>query len=126
MSSCLRGDAGVSVQTSLFRFRTIATWASPFCGRSSVRASASRDPRVGTCAALTVIMKTKPSKESVEPVEGEGSHSASRRYNEGATKHAKDADVEGLARKAADALDGPEGDDLRKAEAEAKRGPHPK
>jgi len=71
-------------------------------------------------------MKSSPTSIT-QKVEGEGSYSASRRYNEAVAKHleegTEDGDVEELAQKAADALDGPEGEELRKAEAEAKRGP---
>lgn len=56
-------------------------------------------------------------------LEGEGSYSATRRYNAGAAGHAKSADVAGLGKKAAKALDGAEGPALRQAEKQAKQGP---
>ncbi len=65
------------------------------------------------------------SETSKPKIEGEGSYEATHRYNSAVEKHAKEGDVDGLAKKAADALDGPEGDELRKAEADGKRGPHP-
>lgn len=52
--------------------------------------------------------------------EGEGSRSAARRYNEGVTRTVKEGHVEELAKKAEDALEGPEGDALRRAEEEGK------
>ncbi len=59
-------------------------------------------------------------------VEGEGSYEASRRYNDAVAKHAKSGEVERLAKKAAQALDGAEGKELRQAEARGKRGPRAK
>ena len=52
--------------------------------------------------------------------EGEGSRTAARRYNEGVARTMKEGHVEELAKKAKDALDGPEGDELRRAEEEGK------
>ncbi len=56
-------------------------------------------------------------------LEGEGSYSATRRYNAGVAEHVKSADVDALGKKAAKALDGKEGQALQKAEKQAKRGP---
>ena len=56
-------------------------------------------------------------------LEGEGSYSATRRYNAGLAEHVRSANVEGLGKKAAKALEGPEGEQLRKAEKQAKKGP---
>jgi hypothetical protein len=53
--------------------------------------------------------------------EGEGSRSAARAYDAGAERAAKDAKkVEALAEEAKEALDGPEGEELRKAEQRGK------
>jgi hypothetical protein len=53
--------------------------------------------------------------------EGEGSRSAARAYDAGAQKAAKDTKkVESLAEEAKEALDGPEGEELRKAEQRGK------
>jgi hypothetical protein len=58
-----------------------------------------------------------------EPNEGEGSRTAARRYDEGAERAASDPKrVEELANKAREALDGPEGQALRKADQEGKLG----
>lgn len=65
------------------------------------------------------------SETSKPKIEGEGSYEATHRYNSAVERHAREGDVDGLAKKAAEALDGPEGDELRKAEAEGRRGPHP-
>jgi hypothetical protein len=48
--------------------------------------------------------------------DGEGSRSAARNYDEATEQYVKSGRVEEAARKAAAALDGPEGDALRKAE----------
>lgn len=55
-------------------------------------------------------------------VEGEGSYTATHRYDEGVERSVAEGKTEELAKKAAKALDGPEGDELRKAEAAAKQG----
>jgi hypothetical protein len=64
-------------------------------------------------------MKKRTSKK----LEGEGSYSATRGYNAGLARHMRTADIHGLAEKAAKALEGKEGAELRKAEKAAKRGP---
>jgi hypothetical protein len=69
-------------------------------------------------ATSTHVMK-KTSKK----LEGEGSYTATRAYNAGLAEHVRKADVAGLAQKASEALEGPEGEALRKAEKAAKRGP---
>ena len=56
-------------------------------------------------------------------LEGEGSYSATRRYNAGLANHVRSADVGALGKKAAKALDGKEGQELRNAEKAGKRGP---
>jgi len=63
--------------------------------------------------------KSTPKKK----LEGEGSYSGTRGYNAGLAEHVRKADVPGLARKAAKALDGKEGASLKKAEKAAKSGP---
>ena len=63
---------------------------------------------------------TEKAKKSLE---GEGSYSATRRYNSGLAAHVQSADVAGLGKKAAKALDGAEGSELRQAEKQGKRGP---
>ena len=57
--------------------------------------------------------------------EGEGSRSAARRYDTEAERAAKDPrEVEKLAKKAAQALDGKEGKTLKKAEERGRRAEH--
>ena len=56
--------------------------------------------------------------------EGEGSRTAARAYNKGVEAFEKTGQVEKKAREAADALDGPEAEQLRQAEAEGKRHSH--
>jgi hypothetical protein len=55
-------------------------------------------------------------------VEGEGSYTAAHRYAEGLTRSVQQGDSDQLADEAADALDGPEGNELRQAEQQAKQG----
>lgn len=62
-------------------------------------------------------------KSPPQPNEGEGGVSAARRYDAGAEKTVKSGAVEGLAKKAAHALDGAEGAELRDAEVVASKGP---
>jgi hypothetical protein len=58
--------------------------------------------------------------------EGEGSRSAARAYNEAAERFAKSGKVDSAARDAAKAMEGPEKDELRRAEQEGKRHSHGK
>jgi hypothetical protein len=55
-------------------------------------------------------------------VQGEGNYDATHHYNEGVKKSVEKGDAEELAKKAEKALEGPEGDELRKADEEGKRG----
>lgn len=57
--------------------------------------------------------------------EGEGSREADRHYREGVKKTVESGRVEELGEEAKEALEGEEGDELRRAEKEAKeRGKH--
>jgi hypothetical protein len=68
--------------------------------------------------------KTKPADPELQN-EGEGSRSATRRYDKGAEQTAKDPEhVKKAAQKAAEALEGPEGKALREAEERAKKHQH--
>jgi hypothetical protein len=58
------------------------------------------------------------------PNEGEGSRSAARAYNKSARDFEKTGAVDQKAHEAAEAVDGPEGEELRKAEEEGKRHSH--
>jgi len=58
-------------------------------------------------------------------VEGEGSYTGARRYNERLQKHIQDEDVEAQAEEAKRAVEGKEHDELEEAERRAKRGPLP-
>jgi len=60
-----------------------------------------------------------------EGVEGEGSYTGTRRYDEHVKKHAQTADTEELGRQAKRALEGDERAELEEAEQRAKRGPMP-
>ncbi|MEI9948582.1 MAG: hypothetical protein WDO74_06245 [Pseudomonadota bacterium] len=68
-------------------------------------------------------MNNEESKKKDQPLEGEGSYSATRRYN----KHLGDAvasgDLEAGAEEARRAVEGAEGEELARAAAEAKKGP---
>jgi hypothetical protein len=61
------------------------------------------------------VQPPTPSSSAFEN-EGEGSRSAARNYDEATEQYVKSGRVEEAARKAKAALDGPEGDALRKAE----------
>jgi hypothetical protein len=51
-------------------------------------------------------------------IQGEGNYEAAKRFREAEEKFVKTADVEKKAREAADALDGPEGEELERARRE--------
>lgn len=53
---------------------------------------------------------------------GEGNYEASRLYNEGLKKSVEKGDADALAEEARKALEGPEGDELRKADELGKQG----
>jgi hemerythrin-like domain-containing protein len=59
-------------------------------------------------------------------VEGEGSYTGARRYNERLEQHIANNDPEKLAEEAKRALQGDEREVLEEAERRAKRGPSPK
>jgi hypothetical protein len=63
------------------------------------------------------------SKSTAKKLEGEGSYTGTRGYNKGLAEHVKNADVKGLAQKAAKAVDSKEGAALKKAEKQGKAGP---
>lgn len=52
--------------------------------------------------------------------EGEGNRTADRHYREDVRDHVENHDVQGDAQRARDAVDGPEGADLRRAEEKGK------
>ena len=79
--------------------------------------------------------KSKPRRQSPAPEsrrapasrqrqanEGEGNRTAARNYDRAVAETVKSGTVPEKARAAARALDGPEGDELRRAEAQTKRG----
>lgn len=70
----------------------------------------------------------KQDQDTASPrkVEGEGSYTGSRRYNEGVKQHIANNDTEELAERAKRALQGEERQELEEAEQRAKRGPSPK
>ena len=55
-------------------------------------------------------------------LQGEGNYDATRRYDEGVKQSIDKGKTEELADKAKKALEGPEGEELRKAEEMAKKG----
>lgn len=67
--------------------------------------------------------KAPPSDPELQN-EGEGSRTAARRYDEAVEKTVKSGRVEELAKKAEEALEGPEAEELREAEERGKRDIH--
>ncbi|XXX76614.1 hypothetical protein WMF30_54100 [Sorangium sp. So ce134] len=67
-------------------------------------------------------MENQKASQQDQPVEGEGNHTADRRYREGVQKSVKAGKIEQHAEEAAEALDGPEGDELREAQEATRRG----
>jgi hypothetical protein len=63
--------------------------------------------------------KLPPSNEEL----GEGNRTAAKRYNAGVKETVETKDIDKLAHEAEEALEGPEGDELREAEKRAKKGP---
>ena len=75
----------------------------------------------GMIAPTPDAAKGKAKGEASE-LEGEGSYTATRRYDEGVARSVAKGDTDKLAHEAEKALDGPEGDELREAEKAAKQG----
>jgi hypothetical protein len=59
----------------------------------------------------------KPAKSAALENEGEGSRTAARRYNDATREFIDSGKVGEAAQKAKEAVDGPEGEELRRAEA---------
>ena len=66
---------------------------------------------------------TSKSKKKDQPVEGEGSYSATRRYNQHLSDAIARGGLEAGAEQARRALEGPEGKELKRAADAAKKGP---
>ena len=68
-------------------------------------------------------MSKKPSNQSKpnQSVEGEGSYSATRRYQQDLDAYQQSGKSERAAQRAKEAVEGDEGKELQKAEEEAKR-----
>ena len=58
-------------------------------------------------------------------LQGEGNYDASRHYREGLEKSVREGKSDELGKKAEKALEGPEGDELRKADEKGKRSETP-
>jgi len=68
-------------------------------------------------------MNTDESTKKDQPLEGEGSYSATRRYNQHLADAVANGDLETGAEEASRALDTPEGEELERAAQDAKQGP---
>jgi hypothetical protein len=76
-----------------------------------------------TGRAATKNAGTQPLKPGPSGVEGEGSYTGTRRYNEHVAKHLASHDVEREAEEAREALEGDEREELEAAERSGKQGP---
>ena len=66
-------------------------------------------------------MSAATKKDAQGDTIGEGNYDASRRYREGVSRSVEEGDAEELAKKAKEALEGEESEELRKAEELGKR-----
>jgi hypothetical protein len=73
--------------------------------------------------AATKSSAAQPLKSAPSSVEGEGSYTGTRRYNEHLGKHLESHDVEREAKEAREALEGDEREELEAAERRGKQGP---
>jgi len=73
---------------------------------------------IATVDRMSTNPKTQPDGDRI----GEGNPDAARRYNQGVEKTVKEGHVEELGEKAKKALEGGEGNDLRRAEEQGKKG----
>jgi hypothetical protein len=67
---------------------------------------------------------TEDTRQKSNKVEGEGSYSGTRQYDAGVEKTVKSGKVERKAKEAKQAVEGPEGEALKRAEQEGKRHAH--
>ncbi len=67
---------------------------------------------------------TEDTRPKQSPVEGEGSYSGARAYDQGVEKTVKSGKVERKAKEAKRAVEGRDGEALRRAENEGKRHAH--
>ncbi len=67
-------------------------------------------------------MPDRTERKSNLKMEGEGSREGSRRFQEAQHEFAETGDVEGKAKEAAQALDGDEAEDLKKAKEKSAEG----
>lgn len=65
---------------------------------------------------------SEPTKKSETGNEGEGNRTADRKYREDVRRHIESGAPEPAAEEAQEALEGPEAEELRKAEDEARTG----
>jgi hypothetical protein len=65
-----------------------------------------------------------PEKKDAD-LQGEGNYDASRRYRKGLEKSVREGRSEELGKKAEEALEGPEGEELRRADEKGKRSQTP-
>ncbi|HMJ54811.1 MAG TPA: hypothetical protein VK540_22175 [Polyangiaceae bacterium] len=79
-------------------------------------------PRTPQSRSSTQNSGAAPTLRTGQKNEGEGNRTAARRYDRAVEKTVKSGTVTEKARAAARALEGPEGSELRRAEAQAKRG----
>jgi DNA-binding GntR family transcriptional regulator len=68
-------------------------------------------------------MKNEETKKPAQPLEGEGSYDATRRYNAHLADAIDSGDVDAAAEAARRALEGPERAELERAEKRGKAGP---
>jgi hypothetical protein len=66
-----------------------------------------------------------PKKNANPDLQGEGNYDASRHYREGLEKSVREGRAEELGEEAKEALEGPEGDALKKADEQGKRAQTP-
>ena len=74
------------------------------------------------CVLLHPLSEVTMDTKTKQPNEGEGNTTAARNYDKATEKFIKSGRVEKSAEEAKRAVDGPEGDALRKAEEKGKRG----
>lgn len=97
----------------------------PRVGEQTARKSAAPTPEERSRAEGEGMIAREPPAgppPSGLELEGEGSYTAARHYREGVERSVREGHADELGEKAAQALDGPEGKDLRRAERAAKHG----
>ncbi len=120
-----RGDNQIAMAACAVSLETVSrtdSFVASAVFAETLPGSGPRNPPRGR--ALTRRTGKKDQRMSSQKNEGEGNHTAAKQYNDAQKGFAQSGKVEPAAKDAAQAVDGPEGAELRKAEEIGKSHAH--